>query len=75
MKQVGFETGWLHFLQHYVQPLQQRVFEGYWNDVRSKYNYLVFLASFGVHALYGEGNFSFPVIYDLTLNMVVVVTW
>ena len=34
MKQIGFEPGWLHFLQHYVQPLQQRVYEGYWNDVR-----------------------------------------
>ena len=34
MKQIGFEPGWLHFLQFYVQPLQQRVYEGYWNDVR-----------------------------------------
>lgn len=34
MKQIGLEPGWLHFLQHYVQPLQQRVYEGYWNDVR-----------------------------------------
>lgn len=34
MKQIGLEPGWLHFLQQYVQPLQQRVYEGYWNDVR-----------------------------------------
>lgn len=33
MKQVGMEPQWLFFLQHYVQPLQQRVYEGYWNDV------------------------------------------
>ena len=33
MKQVGMEEQWLHFLKTYVMPLQQRVFEGYWNDV------------------------------------------
>jgi len=32
MKQVNFEVGWLHFLAVYVQPLQQRVFEGYFDD-------------------------------------------
>nr|CAH0113763.1 unnamed protein product [Daphnia galeata] len=42
MKQIGLEAGWLHFLQHYVQPLQQRVFEGYWNDPpRSVMNFVV----------------------------------
>ena len=33
MKQIGLEEGWLYFLKQYVSPLQQRVFEGYWNDV------------------------------------------
>lgn len=37
MRQIGFEVGWLHFLQHYVQPLQQRVYEGFWSDVRNIY--------------------------------------
>ncbi|XP_046639801.1 procollagen-lysine,2-oxoglutarate 5-dioxygenase 1-like isoform X1 [Daphnia pulicaria] len=42
MKQIGLEPGWLHFLQHYVQPLQQRVYEGYWNDPpRSVMNFVV----------------------------------
>ena len=34
MKQISFEEGWLHFLAVYVQPLQQRVYEGYFDDVR-----------------------------------------
>ena len=34
MKQVGLEPGWLHLLNTYVRPLQERVFEGYFSDVR-----------------------------------------
>ena len=34
MKQINFDDGWLHFLNIYVSPLQQRVFEGYFDDVR-----------------------------------------
>ena len=30
MEGIGFEEGWAHFLTRYVQPLQQRTFEGYW---------------------------------------------
>jgi procollagen-lysine,2-oxoglutarate 5-dioxygenase len=32
MKQVGLEPGWLHLLNTYVRPLQERVFEGYFSD-------------------------------------------
>jgi len=32
MKQINFDDGWLHFLNIYVSPLQQRVFEGYFDD-------------------------------------------
>ncbi|XP_013392391.1 procollagen-lysine,2-oxoglutarate 5-dioxygenase 1 isoform X2 [Lingula anatina] len=32
MNQVGFERHWLHFLRVYVQPVQQKVFVGYYHD-------------------------------------------
>lgn len=42
MKQIGMEPQWLFFLQHYVQPLQQRAYEGYWNDPpRATMNFVV----------------------------------
>lgn len=30
MENIGFNREWAHFLNQYVQPLQQRTFEGYW---------------------------------------------
>jgi len=33
MKQVGYEEQWLHFLNTYVRPLQEKVFVGYYSDV------------------------------------------
>lgn len=33
MTQVGFQTHWLYFLKHIIQPIQQRVFIGYFHDV------------------------------------------
>lgn len=30
MESIGFDKQWTHFLTQYVQPLQQRTFEGYW---------------------------------------------
>jgi len=42
MKQIGMEEQWLSFLKTYVMPLQQRVFEGYWNDPpRAIMNFMV----------------------------------
>jgi procollagen-lysine,2-oxoglutarate 5-dioxygenase len=32
MTQIGLEKQWLHFLKEYVQPLQQKVFLGYFHD-------------------------------------------
>lgn len=32
MKQINFDEGWLYFLNTYVSPLQQRVYEGYYDD-------------------------------------------
>ena len=29
MKQIGMEKMWLRFIKQYVQPLQERVFEGF----------------------------------------------
>ena len=29
MRQIGFEQGWMEFIGKYVQPLQQRIFQGY----------------------------------------------
>ena len=29
MKQIGMEKIWLRFIKQYVQPLQERVFEGF----------------------------------------------
>ena len=33
MKQVDYEEQWLHFLNTYVRPLQEKVFTGYFSDV------------------------------------------
>uniref|UniRef100_A0A158Q7U8 procollagen-lysine 5-dioxygenase n=1 Tax=Elaeophora elaphi TaxID=1147741 RepID=A0A158Q7U8_9BILA len=30
MKQIGFESEWLHFLDEYVRPMQEKVFIGYY---------------------------------------------
>ena len=30
---IGFEEEWAYFLKQYVQPLQQRAFEGYWKVI------------------------------------------
>ena len=36
MTQVGLQRHWLHVLEKYVSPLQQKVFEGYEEDVREE---------------------------------------
>ncbi|KAJ8973615.1 hypothetical protein NQ317_003245 [Molorchus minor] len=42
MTQVGFDNHWLYFLKKYVQPLQQKVFLGYYHDPpRSLMNFVV----------------------------------
>ncbi|XP_047484397.1 procollagen-lysine,2-oxoglutarate 5-dioxygenase 2-like isoform X1 [Penaeus chinensis] len=44
MKQIGMETEWLEILRVYVQPMQLKVFEGYYNDVgppRAIMNFMV----------------------------------
>nr|XP_023029790.1 procollagen-lysine,2-oxoglutarate 5-dioxygenase 1 [Leptinotarsa decemlineata] len=42
MNQVGWEPHWLHFLQKYVRPLQEKVFLGYYHDPpRSLMNFVV----------------------------------
>ena len=33
MKQIGYEEEWLEILKSYVMPMQQKVFDGYFNDV------------------------------------------
>ena len=33
MKQVNWETHWLHFLRKFIQPMQQKIFTGYFHDV------------------------------------------
>jgi hypothetical protein len=34
MNQVGFEKQWLHLLNTYVRPLQEKMFTGYFHIVR-----------------------------------------
>ncbi|CAG9863076.1 unnamed protein product [Phyllotreta striolata] len=42
MNQVGWEPHWLHFLQKYVRPLQEKVFIGYYHDPpKSLMNFVV----------------------------------
>ncbi|ROT84301.1 putative Procollagen-lysine,2-oxoglutarate 5-dioxygenase 3 precursor [Penaeus vannamei] len=44
MKQIGMEAEWLEILRVYVQPMQLKVFEGYYNDVgppRAIMNFMV----------------------------------
>uniref|UniRef100_A0A6P7FY86 procollagen-lysine 5-dioxygenase n=1 Tax=Diabrotica virgifera virgifera TaxID=50390 RepID=A0A6P7FY86_DIAVI len=42
MNQVGWERHWLHFLQKYVRPLQEKVFTGYYHDPpKSLMNFVV----------------------------------
>ncbi|XP_043475524.1 procollagen-lysine,2-oxoglutarate 5-dioxygenase isoform X1 [Leptopilina heterotoma] len=42
MNQVNYEPHWLFFLNHYVRPLQERVFDGYVHDPpRSLMNFVV----------------------------------
>lgn len=36
MESIGFADTWDHFLQQYIQPLQQRTSEGYWKVKRNK---------------------------------------
>lgn len=48
MNQVDYERHWLHFLQQYVRPLQERVFIGYFHDVSSfttLFNFLLHLSN------------------------------
>ncbi len=33
MTQVGYQEHWLAFLKKFVQPIQQKIFIGYFNDV------------------------------------------
>ena len=33
MRQVEWEKHWLHFLRKFVQPIQQKIFVGYFHDV------------------------------------------
>lgn len=39
MTQVGYQNHWLYFLRKVIQPMQRRVFLGYYHDV----NYVCFL--------------------------------
>ena len=37
MNQIGYEKEWLHFLDTYVRPLQEKVFTGYVHQVRLRW--------------------------------------
>lgn len=39
MTQIGYDGHWLHFLDTYVRPLQEKVFTGYFHVVRWKSDY------------------------------------
>jgi hypothetical protein len=37
MNQIGYDRHWLHFLQQFIMPVQQKIFIGYFHDVRLCY--------------------------------------
>ena len=41
MTQVGWDKHWHYFLKQFIQPIQQRVFIGYYNDVKIEHNLIL----------------------------------
>ncbi len=38
MNQVGWNEHWLYFVKRFIQPMQQKIFIGYYHDVISFYH-------------------------------------
>ncbi|XP_070560691.1 procollagen-lysine,2-oxoglutarate 5-dioxygenase 1-like [Ptychodera flava] len=41
MKQIDFETQWLHFLKEYVCPIQEKLYPGYYSKAHAIMNFMV----------------------------------
>ena len=41
MNQIGFEQEWLYILREYVKPYNQKIFTGYYTDVRISWSFRV----------------------------------
>lgn len=63
MKQVFFEKEWLHFLNEYVRPVQEKVFTGYYHNVCS----FIFQESCLILACHRHSSFIINLMHLLTL--------
>lgn len=61
MNQVNYEAHWLHFLNEYVRPLQERVFIGYYHDV--SYQLPIYIQNLIIFVLFNRNFFIFSFVF------------
>lgn len=54
MNQIGYEAHWLHFLDKYVRPLQEKVYDGYVHSVSPRMMTMILLWVREVARVVGE---------------------